>query len=128
MLVSSETDWCHGSLEGAGKDFDSSKLVGQFDELLGYNKHRVKYSALILQASGSTPSGYRVMRDAEVTRRGIEVLLCGHDFYGTSILSKKLVRDSNRALRKARQFDRILIDPPATAELTDATTITLEGR
>jgi ribosomal protein RSM22 (predicted rRNA methylase) len=117
MLKATKEDWCHGTLEGAGKDFEDFKLVTQLDELLGFNKHRVKYSASILKKGSTTPKGYRVITDAEKTHRGTEIALCGEDFFGTALLTKGAMSDDNRHLRRVRSYELVTISPKASATL-----------
>jgi ribosomal protein RSM22 (predicted rRNA methylase) len=117
MLKASKDDWCHGTLEGAGKDFEDFKLVSQLDELLGFNKHRVKYAASILRKACASPEGYRVITDAEKTHRGTEIILCGKDFYGQALLTKGAMSDENRHLRRVRSYELVQISPNASATL-----------
>jgi hypothetical protein len=117
MRAQSKHDWCHGSLEGSGRDFASSQLVRQIDSLLGFNKHRIKYSAIILQRGGSLRGGYRVLRDAERSSQGISVNLCGDDFYGIATLSKRASPEKKRAVRKLRQYMHLKMSSPAAKML-----------
>ncbi len=109
MLQQTSDDWCHGSLEGMGRDFLSSELVRQFDSLLGFNKHRIKYAAMVLQNNEDSPSGYRVLRDAVTSKRGVDLSVCGPNHFGPVAIRKSNLSDQNRAARKAKQYDRLTV-------------------
>lgn len=105
------TDWCHGTLTGADGYLRGSRLVPQLDEVTGFNKHRVKYAAMVFQRDGKTPTGLRVIRESQRSASGFEFSLCGPDFYGSVTLPKRSLSDSNRAARKLPQYARVSIEP-----------------
>ena len=113
MLASSETDWCHGSLT-----WSQPPLSRQLDSLLGFNKHRIKYSAFVFQRGAELKPGVRVIVPAERTRRGIEITVCGEDFYGPVRIKKGQRSDETRALEKAAVFDRVELSEPPQPELS----------
>ncbi len=115
MLTNSETDWCHGSLS-----WKQPPLSRQLDSLLGFNKHRIKYSAFVFQRGAELRPGVRVIVPAERTRRGIEVTVCGENFYGPVRIKKGQRSDGTRALEKASVFDRVQISEPPRAELSES--------
>lgn len=102
MLQESESDWCHGTIE-----WTQPPLNRQLDDLLGFNKHRIKYSALIFQRDGTLGSGARVLTPTKKTRYGYESLLCSEAFYGITRLAKKDRTTSTRGFEKARVFDHL---------------------
>jgi SAM-dependent methyltransferase len=102
MLTISETDWCHGTLE-----WQQPPLHAQLDRLLGFNKHRIKYSSFVFQNGAAINSGYRVIIPAKKGRQGIDSLLCGPDHYGLVNIKKGMRNEGNRALEKAGWFDRL---------------------
>ncbi len=104
MLASSETDWCHGTVE-----WQQPRLNAHLDDLLSFNKHRIKYSAFIFQRGGVTPAGIRVLTPPQKTRAGIDTLVCGEDTYGVVRIRKGARSERNRALEKASVFDRLLV-------------------
>jgi ribosomal protein RSM22 (predicted rRNA methylase) len=103
MLSSSETDWCHGSIE-----WQQPRLNAHLDDLLSFNKHRIKYSAFVFQRGGAIRDGIRVLTPPEKTRIGIETLVCGGDTYGIVRIRKGTRSENNRALEKASVFDRLI--------------------
>lgn len=117
MLQRSPEDWCHGTLE-----WEQPPLSRQLDQLLGFNKHRIKYAALLLQRDGVLRPGYRVITAPERTPRGIVTGLCGADFYGLATLRRGDRSAGTKPLEKARSFDRIELSAPATSELAAGTT------
>ena len=120
MSRESPSDWCHGTLEGMGADFESFQLVQQFDALLEFNKHRIKYSALVLAANQALFPGYRVIGKPSQVTRGIEATICGADFFGRVRLPKSCLNDSNRALKKAGIYSLLQITPKPGAKLTES--------
>jgi ribosomal protein RSM22 (predicted rRNA methylase) len=119
MLASSETDWCHGTLE-----WRQPRLNAHLDDLLSFNKHRIKYSAFIFQRGGVIPSGIRVLTPPGKTRVGVETLVCGEDTYGIVRIRKGYRSEKNRALEKAAVFDRLLVSEPIRGDVTDHISIT----
>jgi hypothetical protein len=112
MLHSSETDWCHDTLE-----WRQPRLNRQFDQILSFNKHRIKYSGFVFQRGGHLQEGVRVITPPEKTRAGIEATLCGHDLYGIARIRKGTRSDANRALEKASVFDHLLMSEPCIGDL-----------
>ncbi len=104
MLANSDHDWCHGTLS-----WEKPRLVRHIDRLTGFNKHRLKYSALILGKELNTPSGYRVIQPASKTKLGKEAILCGRDFYGKAQLPKKVRHERNYPFERAKSFDLLEI-------------------
>lgn len=100
MLKSSDADWCHGTLS-----WQKPRLVSHFDRLTGYNKHRLKYSALVFGKELSTPPGYRVIQPASRCKAGKEAVLCGKDYFGKVTLPKRMRSEGNRLFEKTRSFD-----------------------
>jgi hypothetical protein len=114
MLASSSTDWCHGTIE-----WRQPKLNAQFDDLLSFNKHRIKYSAFLFQRGGSLKDGVRVISAPSKERAGIETLLCGKDLYGIARIRKGARSELNRPLEKASVFDRLRVSSPCTGNLPE---------
>ena len=114
MLASSSTDWCHGTIE-----WRQPKLNAQFDDLLSFNKHRIKYAAFLFQRGGSLKDGVRVLSAPSKERAGIETLLCGQDLYGIARIRKGARSELNRPLEKASVFDRLRISSPCTGNLPE---------
>jgi hypothetical protein len=119
MLAYSETDWCHGTIE-----WRQPRLNAHLDDLLSFNKHRIKYSAFIFQRDGVTPSGIRVLTPPQKTRVGIETLVCGEQMYGVVRIRKGCRSEKNRALEKASVFDRLIVSEPLTQDLGEDIVIT----
>jgi hypothetical protein len=113
MLSANDDDWCHAALT-----FNRGPLARQLDDLLGFNKHRIKFSAFIFQKAAATSTGYRILTPPEKGQRGIQALVCGADFYGTVRLSKTNRTDKNRCFEKAVLHARIETSRPITGEIT----------
>lgn len=101
MLRTRPHDWCHGSLEGMGRDFHSSQLVQHLDRLSGFNKHRIKYSGFVFQQNGRLTEGIRVLRDATVRGKLVQLEVCGTN----SFEAIEVKKSSIKRLHKVRQFD-----------------------
>jgi len=112
MLRESTEDWCHATI-----NWNRGQLARQLDDLLGFNKHRVKFSAFVFQRTYGHRPGYRILTVPEKGPRGVEALVCGADFYGTVRISKRNRSASNRTFEKMCLFDRILSSSPMTSEL-----------
>jgi ribosomal protein RSM22 (predicted rRNA methylase) len=119
MLALSDSDWCHGTIE-----WRQPRLNAHLDDLLSFNKHRIKYSAFIFQRGGAIPSGIRVLTPPEKTRAGIDTLVCGKDTYTVARIRKGARSERNRALEKASVFDRLLVSEPIQREIGDQVFIT----
>lgn len=104
MLTSSQTDWCHGTLR-----WERPRLVNALDELTGYNKHRIKYSCIVVQRSAAPNPGYRLLDYPKKDRRGLSVPVCGSDYFGPITASKGLPEEDYRDLRRAEQWDLVQI-------------------
>lgn len=118
MLTASSTDWCHGTLE-----WSQPRLNAQLDELLGFNKHRIKYSAFLFQLGGSTRSGARVITPPVKSRIGTELTVCGEGLYGLVRIRKGARSEGNRALEKARVYDRLLFSEPFSGDIPPHVTV-----
>lgn len=106
MLKASSDDWCHGTLRWEG-----SRLVRQLDELSGFNKHRLKYSAFIFQRNGCLKTGLRLLQEPERKKFGFSVNVCGANCYGERIYKKKELSEALRAeLSRAQQFELLKIN------------------
>jgi len=102
MLKHSQHDWCHGELA-----WERPRLIRQFDELLGFNKHRIKYSAFIFQKEGQMLPGYRVVGVTRKNKTGSSTWLCGPDFYEMVTLPRKNRNEGNSDFQKSSLLDRI---------------------
>ena len=119
MLQNSESDWCHGTIE-----WKQPRLNAHLDDLLSFNKHRIKYSAVILQKGGSLHEGVRVLTPPTKSRSGTEALVCGKDLYGLVRIRKGTRSENNRALEKAAVFDRLRMSKPCVGDLPEGVVIT----
>jgi ribosomal protein RSM22 (predicted rRNA methylase) len=95
-------DWCHGPLYWEG-----TKLVSQIDELTGFNKHRLKYSAFVLRKNAENLPGCRVVSIPKKDKTGISAVLCCKDFYGPVKVSKKKNSESYGAFKRAGLWDHL---------------------
>lgn len=123
MLESSQTDWCHGTLS-----WNQPKLSRQFDSLLGFNKHRIKFSAFMFQRGAPLKEGVRVIIPAEKQPRGVELTVCSAQFYGVVRIRKGDRSAQNRPLEKAAVFERLSVSEPLQAELSPNITATVLSR
>lgn len=103
--------WCHTELL-----FDRTTLFHQLDELSGFNKHMIKYSAFIFGKNGTLRTGYRAITEAEKSKIGSSAYLCGDTFAGLVQLQKRNRNDANRAFDKVSMHDRVLITPPLVSK------------
>jgi SAM-dependent methyltransferase len=122
MLPASPTDWCHGSIE-----WRQPRLNAHLDDVLSFNKHRIKYSAFLFQRGGAVRDGVRVITPPEKTRIGIEALVCGKDTYGVVRIRKGTRSENNRAFEKASVFDRLITSEPLNGDISEGVTISNAG-
>lgn len=100
MLKASQSDWCHGTLE-----WNQPPLSRQLDDILGFNKHRIKFSAFIFQRGASLAPGLRVLTPPNKTRAGIEALVCGNEVYGIARVPKGMRSEKTRRFERAKVYD-----------------------
>ncbi len=107
MRTFDSNDWCHGALH-----WNRPRIVQQLDELTGFNKHELKYSALVLSRMPREVGvkSYRVVAPPHQDKTGHTQTLCGQDFYGISRLSKRERSESNLMFRRAELYD-LLVTP-----------------
>jgi SAM-dependent methyltransferase len=118
MLSTSESDWCHGTLR-----WERPRLVRQLDELLGFNKHRIKYSGFVFVNGGDLVEGHRVVSAPEKGPGGTTAILCGLEYYGPVRIRKGQRSDQNRPLEKADVYDRLLFSRPVSADIYRSTAV-----
>lgn len=119
MLVESMTDWCHDALE-----WKQPPLNAQLDQLLEFNKHRIKYAAFVFQRGGVARPGLRVITPPKKTRLGTEALVCADSFYGTTTVRKSARSERTKPFEKAKVFERLLASEPLQAEVSTSTVFT----
>lgn len=123
MLRSSEDDWCHGTLT-----WERPVFIQQLDEMLEFNKHRLKYSAFVFKRSSHVthPSNrFRVIVPGERGKRGIEATLCGPSHFGRVRLKPVERSEHNRPLERSNSFDLLEFDQPVSKELAPSTQVKL---
>ena len=121
MLRHTPHDWCHGELT-----WTPPRLIQTLDELTGFNKHRIKYSACVARAgSGLESTQYRVVTPPENDRRGTSLTLCGPEFFDLVRLSKRNRSEANLAFRRASLWDALTVNPrPMAKEISTETAVT----
>ncbi len=109
MLARSPDDWCHGTMS-----WQPPFLVRQLDQLTGFNKHRLKYSAFVLtrNQAAMTPSThkFRVVAPPEKSKVGHQLMLCGAEYYGITLCKKRSRSEENIEFRRAEHYDRLTIE------------------
>ena len=104
MLASSPDDWCHGTLS-----WEPPQIVRQLDELTEFNKHRLKFSAMVFIRNGALRNGYRVVANPCKVHRGLAIPICGPEVYGAAIVPKKLPSEVRHTARRIGHYDLIRI-------------------
>ena len=84
MLKQDPENWCHGTLR-----WEEPQLVRQFDELLGFNKHRIKFCGFVLMRNGKMREGKRILGEPVKRKHGMEMLVCGPGVYGKEVVKKR---------------------------------------
>lgn len=117
MLSASPNDWCHGTL-----GWKEPQVVAQLDEITGFNKHRIKFAALVLQRRAPSDSGYRVVSEPGKNKVAYSATLCGADFYGEVKLPRREKSESNQSFCQIEHYDLVhisngAISPSLTSEV-----------
>ncbi|MGI6525013.1 MAG: small ribosomal subunit Rsm22 family protein [Bdellovibrionota bacterium] len=101
-------NWCHGVLEGL-----DSQLVRQIDQITGYNKHRIKYAALVFQKGEvlQKVNHFRVVDVPLKDKKGISLKLCGVDTFGFKQFGKHDTAADGAKIKKVKLFDKIELLP-----------------
>jgi ribosomal protein RSM22 (predicted rRNA methylase) len=120
MLTESVSDWCHTEL-----GWERPYLVAQLDEALGFNKRRLKFSALVLRNGGSPASHdeFRIVGPSQRNPRGVVLPVCGPGYFGPVVIGKKASAECRVIARRARWFDRIAIEPKPAQSYQQVTEI-----
>ena len=105
MLREDPESWCHGTLR-----WESSRLVSQLDEVSGFNKHRLKYTAFIFQRGGELKRGLRILKEPQRKKYGHELTVCGPERYGDTVVRKSAPEEIRRAVSRADQFELLDAD------------------
>jgi ribosomal protein RSM22 (predicted rRNA methylase) len=105
MLAKNDNDWCHGVLSWNG-----TRLTQQLDELTGFNKHRLKYTAFIFKRGGELNEGLRVVGVGKKSKMGYQTNVCGPDYFGELVLLKRNRSEKNRILERSDLLSLIKIN------------------
>ena len=107
QLLSQQNGWCHSELQ-----IQRTAYLRQVDAALGFNKHEISFSALILKKNSySTESvsamqnKYRIIQAPKKNKIGAQGYLCGSDYQGLVTLMKRNRNDSNRFFEKLQMHD-----------------------
>ncbi|MEY4700323.1 MAG: hypothetical protein RL326_510 [Pseudomonadota bacterium] len=122
MLRASTTDWCHDDIE-----WRQPPLSTQLDQLLDFNKHRIKYAAFVFQRGGMSRAGLRILTPPKKTRLGTEALVCADSFYGRTTVRKSARSERNKPFEKAKVFERLLTSEPLLENVSAETVFTKIG-
>ena len=106
MRRTAPDSWCHGTLT-----WDRSPLVRQLDRLTGFNKHRLKYAALVLcnagNSLGSREGRFRVIEPPARCRRGVQATLCGEGELRQIYLANSERSPSTERFRRLESWDEV---------------------
>ncbi len=105
MLRLSTQDWCHNCI-----DWERPKLLRQLDELTGFTKHRLKYSAVVLGLGAALKDGLRVVTIPDRNKHSWWATVCGEGVYGDAVLEKRKVSVDNSCFKKVELHDHIQIE------------------
>ena len=115
-LLAHGNGWCHSEFF-----LERSTCLRQIDQALGYNKHTVSFSALILKkevqpscATTSDEPRFRVIEEAKKNKIGSTAYLCGASYQGPVTLRKRDKNDANRQFEKLKMHDETAWFPELT--------------
>jgi ribosomal protein RSM22 (predicted rRNA methylase) len=111
-LLAHGNGWCHSEFF-----LERSTCLRQMDHALGYNKHTVSFSALILrkqdplQTVAPISGRFRVIEEAKKNKVGSSAYLCGASYQGPVTLRKRDRNDENRQFEKLKMHDETVWYP-----------------
>ena len=96
-LTSDPDEWCHDLLS-----WERPAIVRQLDDLMGFNKHRLKFSSLVLtRAEPASPADrWYVLIDPHEAKGMTDLIACGDRGAVRMILSRRSYSEANRPFRK----------------------------
>ncbi len=107
-------EWCHDLLS-----WEAPPLVRQLDEMTGFNKHRLKFSALVLKkgASADNPHRWYVFNEPRTSKGLVELTACGEPGLVRMMLSRRAYSEKNRLFKKLSKGEKFSLKP--TKEITE---------
>lgn len=94
-MINEPTQWCHSSIR-----WQRPSLIQQIDELTGFNKHEIKYSALVLQRTQRiADSRLRVIREPIKSKTGFRIGVCGQGRYGVVCVDPRSAKIERKTLK-----------------------------
>lgn len=89
-MRSNEHDWCHTEL-----NWQRPSLVEELDGILGFNKHKLKFSCLILTSKKQKETQIsRIVSPLSKSKKGVSTIICSKEYYGEKLLEKSLAKKS----------------------------------
>lgn len=87
MRQQEDLAWCHFCMS-----WEPPSLFHQLDDLSGFNKHRLKFAALVVQGGSPQISGLRILSEPQKRNGHLEVLACGKHFYGVKKMGREALK------------------------------------
>lgn len=106
MRAKDQDDWCHGELQNSS--WNRSALLRQLDEMLAFNKHRVKYAAIVLKRAAAVENNEMVI--LRPATKSHPALLCGKA--GLLKIDPRRIKDTvtRRLLKNGNSYQRLEIN------------------
>ncbi len=105
-LAAQPDEWCHDLLS-----WETPAVVRQMDDIMGFNKHRLKFSSLVLTRGEPASPGDRwyVLTDPHEAKGMTDLTVCGAPGALRMILSRRSYSETNRPFRKLGKGDRFTL-------------------
>lgn len=105
-LAGQPDEWCHDLLS-----WETPPIVRQMDDIMGFNKHRLKFSSLVLTRGEPVPPADRwyVLTDPHEAKGMTDLTVCGAPGALRMILSRRSYSEANRPFRKLGKGDRFTL-------------------
>ena len=124
--LSSSDEWCHDTIS-----WEAPPIVWQLDEIVGFNKHRLKFSALVLSRTSPCDLAgcWYVFNEPRTSKGMVELTACGASGLVRMMLSRRHYSVRNRAFKKLRKGDHFSLvsqqSPHTTYRLEKEDVVTL---
>ena len=126
-FAANSDEWCHDLLS-----WEIPDIVRQMDDLMGFNKHRLKFSSLVLTRGEpiSPADRWYVLIDPHEAKGMTDLVACGERGMVRMILSRRSYSEANRPFRKLGKGDHFTLklshEPEKLYRLTPDDTVRID--
>ncbi len=105
-LTGDPAEWCHDTLS-----WETPAIVRQLDDIIGFNKHRLKFSSLVLTRGEPTAPADRwyTLTEPHEAKGMTDLVACGPHGALRMLLSRRSYSETNRPFRKLGKGDHFTL-------------------